>query len=109
MAFLQMSIFSQILGIKTNVNIIIPDCKEMGKTPCDGYPVLYLLHGYTGDYSDWIRSSNIERYADEMKVAVIMPNAAKSFYSDMYAGDDYWKYISYELPFLMEHYFPIYR
>jgi S-formylglutathione hydrolase FrmB len=107
MAFLQMSIFSQILGMKTNINIILPDYKDIAQIPFEGYPVLYLLHGYTGDYSDWIRSSNIERYADEMQVAVIMPNAAKSFYTDMYTGDNYWKYISYELPALMEHYFPI--
>lgn len=28
------------------------------------FPVVYLLHGYTGDYTDWMNMIPIERYAE---------------------------------------------
>ena len=62
MSFLHLSLTSQILGTKTDVNMLLPDGMEDRKVPEEGYQVLYLLHGYMGDYSDWIRNSLIENY-----------------------------------------------
>ena len=56
---------SQYLGNNHTVGIILPD-KPRSQTPAEfygngkKYKVLWLLHGTFGDYSDWIRKSNIE-------------------------------------------------
>ena len=68
MALAHLNFLSQYLGINTDVNIILPD-KPMLDSPEDFYTkgekyrTLYLLHGTFGDYTDWIRKSNIETYA----------------------------------------------
>lgn len=72
-------------------NAIIPDtCKE-------DIPVVYLLHGLSDDHTMWCRRTSAERYADKYGVALIMPNADRSFYTDMKYGGKYYSYISDEL------------
>ena len=73
------------------------------------YRTLYLFHGYTGDDSDWIRGSGIERYADEYNMAVIMPNCRNSFYSDYGPGHEYFSYIVSEIVPFAEKMFPLLR
>ena len=60
MAFIQMNIFSDSIGIATPVNIIMP---ENSKEPP---AVLYLLHGLSDDHSMWTRRTSIERYAKKL-------------------------------------------
>ena len=68
MALVHLNFESECLGNNTDVSIILPD-KPHGTTPenfyANGkkYPVLWLLHGTFGDYTDWVRKSSIERYA----------------------------------------------
>lgn len=72
-------------------NAVIPDtCKE-------DIPVVYLLHGLSDDHTMWCRRTSAERYADKYGVALIMPNADRSFYTDMKYGGKYYSYISDEL------------
>ena len=40
-----------------------------------GIPVVYLLHGAYGDAFSWIRYSNIDRYAQDRGIAVVMASA----------------------------------
>ena len=107
MSFLHLSLASQILGVKTDVNILLPDCAANRTVPDHGYQVLYLLHGYMGDYSDWIRYSLIEHYAAGKPLVVVMPDGGKSFYTDMVMGDRYWTYLSEELPGQLDAYLRI--
>ena len=55
------------------MNVIIPD----GAGP---FPVLYLLHGLSDNYSAWQRWTSIERYASSHKLIVVMPNGHRSWY-----------------------------
>ena len=71
------------------------------------YRTLYLFHGYTGDDSDWIRGSGIERYAEEHDLAVIMPNCRNSFYSDYGPGHKYFSYVVSEIVPFAEKMFPL--
>ena len=98
MAFFHMNFFSPTLLVGTDVNVFIPtpDSGELSTGQDIGYfhdgvkyPVLYLLHGAYGDYSDWARLTGIERYAQAHKIAVVMPSADNSFYQDMYRGGQY--------------------
>jgi S-formylglutathione hydrolase FrmB len=46
------------------------------------FPVLYLLHGLSDDYTAWTRRTSIERYVQDLPLIVIMPDGDRSFYCD---------------------------
>ena len=104
MAFLTCELKSDCLRMNTTVSLILPqDIHRDAKTP----PVLYLLHGCPHNHSVWQRYTALERYAEELNLAIIMPEANRSFYTDMKYGVDYFSYISRELPDLCERMFGI--
>ena len=115
MALLHLNFESQYLKINTDVNIILPD-KPRSFTPAEfyggkrKYPVLWLLHGTFGDYTDWIRKSNIELYACERDVIVVMPSAQNSNYLNWEKGFgmgyDMWSYLTEELMPLIYNWLP---
>lgn len=118
MAYIQCNFFSPTLCFNTDINVIIPtpnsdEILNHKKSDYlnDGakFQVLYLLHGAYGDYSDWMRLTSIEKYAQEHKLAVVMPSASNSFYQNMYRGSDYMTYILDELPSFVNSLFPISR
>jgi len=52
---------SAILGYDVHYSIYLPpDYASSGKH----YPVIYLLHGYTGDHTSWIRQGEINKIMD---------------------------------------------
>lgn len=104
MGFIKYRFFSKILGMETEVNLVLPDVKLL---PGERYPVLYLLHGAGGDCDSWMRNSSIERYAGKNQLAVVMPSAYNSCYADMVHGICCFTYLSEELPNQLESLFPI--
>ena len=54
----------------------------------------------------YLRTSNIERYADEYQIMVVMPSIYNSAYTDMKYGLDYFTYLSKELMHFIELTFP---
>lgn len=113
MAFIQLHIFSQSLGMQTEVNIVIPQKNKQGEIGLTGrgsteqYKSLYLLHGLSDDQTIWLRRTSIERYAEEYGICVIMPNGGRSFYFDQRNGEKYYTYITQELPNLIHEFFCI--
>lgn len=109
MAFFQCNIFSESLGMMTNVNVVMPQFTTgmIGWTEKDTgtRPVLYLLHGLSDDASIWMRRTNVERYATQYGLALVMPDGGRSFYTDMKYGLKYEQYIAEELPSLMAKFF----
>ena len=103
MALMHVQFFSNELQMETALDAIIPrSCAR----PC---PVLYLLHGCSDDHTIWQRRTAIERYADPLGLAVIMPGVARSFYTDMASGPRYYSFVSEELPGLVRGWFPVSR
>ena len=103
MAFMESHFYSESLGMCVSANIILPQATRSqiglkGLGSPDGCPVLYLLHGLSDDHSIWLRRTSVERYASEYGIAVVMPCAHRSYYSDTAGGLRYWEYISRELP-----------
>lgn len=92
MALLRCDINSHQLEMCTVVNVIIPDDVENKSTP-----VVYLLHGLSDNCSNWLRLTSVERYANRHKVAIIIPEVQRSYYSDMKYGLKYFSYITKEL------------
>ena len=110
MALMSCNFFSSVLGYDTDVKVILPEAKW--QFPLDEnekleYKVLYLLHGMGDNSSGWGRYTSIERYALEKNIAIVMPTAGHSFYSDSVHGKKYFTFIAEELPILMKRWFPI--
>lgn len=112
MALINCDFFSEVLGISTSINVILPQ-NTVGQIGMEGsvkkekYPVLYLLHGLSDDHTIWLRRTSIERYVSSLGIAVVMPNGGRSFYTDMDKGYKYFTYITEELPKLAEEFFNI--
>ncbi len=114
MALVTMNFESEYLYSNHEISIILPDkprsltAKEFyssGKK----YKVLWLLHGTFGDHSDWLRKSNIELYACEKDLIVVMPSALNSNYSDWpdyMIGYKMFSYLTEELMPLVYNWFP---
>ena len=108
MALLECHYKSEVLDMEQPFNVILPqismsDNENMSKK----FPVLYLLHGLSDDHTAWVRKTNIERYAAQYNLAVVMPNVNRSFYADMKYGLNYYTYITKEIPHIVQSYFPI--
>lgn len=116
MSLIEFSYKSKYLEKENPMTVILPDPyppDEEGVVhgfrgiPQNGFPTLFLLHGLSDDQTSWMRNSSIERYAESYGLAVVMPNVDQSFYTNMACGQDYWKYISKEVPEVSRKYFPI--
>lgn len=46
------------------------------------YPVVYVLHGYDGNYLDWSKKIDLQRLADEHRCIVVCPDGQDSWYFD---------------------------
>ena len=106
MALLETRFDSQTLDIFLGMNVILPEHPDAWNEPP---AVLYLLHGLSDDHTIWSRRTSIERYAANYPLAIVMPDVHKSFYCDMAHGSNYWKFISEELPMLVERWFNVSR
>ncbi len=106
MALLETRFDSQTLDLSLGMNIILPEHPDAWNEPP---AVLYLLHGLSDDHTIWSRRTSIERYAADYPLAVVMPDVHKSFYCDMTHGSNYWKFVSEELPMLVERWFNVSR
>ena len=85
MSLVTVNFESQYLKNNTEVSIILPDRPRDvdSKVFYDRkkhYPVLWLLHGTFGVHTDWLRHTNIELYACENDVIVVMPSGLNSDY-----------------------------
>lgn len=104
MALLDVDLFSESLEVGTSVSVVLPQTTraQIGVDPVPvpehGWPVLFLLHGLSDDHTAWLRYTAIERHAGAAGLAVVMPAAGRSFYTDEAHGHDYWTWISQELP-----------
>jgi putative tributyrin esterase len=103
MALMRCDFFSDVLGLSTSMTVILPQQTSAqigmsGRGGGDAFPTLYLLHGLSDDDTTWTRRTSIERYVAALGLAVVMPQAHRSFYADEAAGHRYWTFLSEELP-----------
>jgi putative tributyrin esterase len=108
MALMHFSFLPQSLGYHTNVQVILPvDGRARGEEVAP-LRTLYLLHGGGGNALDWTRFTSVERYAEEHRLAVVMPEVGgSSFYADQLYGHKYFTYLSEELPLALECFLPL--
>jgi S-formylglutathione hydrolase FrmB len=112
MALMEANFFSEVLGCQSQAYVIIPQ-RESGVGILGGgekknrYPVLWLLHGASDDYTIWLRRTAIERYVAPLGIAVVMPNAHLSSYVNMAHGQRYQDFFTEELPRIMGEFFAL--
>ena len=73
---------SKLINTTLPYNIILPSDYDTSKST--RYPVLYLLHGLMGHYSDWVSRTNIADYAAGYRILVVMPEGNDSWYINNY-------------------------
>ena len=88
---------SQLVNASLPYNVILPPGYRASRTT--RYPVLYLLHGHAGHYTDWLTRTNVADYATQYRMIVVMPEGNNSWYVDSagVATDKYESYILKEL------------
>ncbi len=73
------------------------------------YPVLYLLHGFSGNYSDWVKKApNVIPLADKYHCLIVCPDgnfASWYFDSPMSKEWQYETYVSAELVSWVDHHY----
>lgn len=70
---------SESLGRQMHYRILLPK----GYFESDRYyPALYLLHGWAGDYQNWSTLTNLAKYAENLPIIIVMPDAGNSWYVD---------------------------
>jgi len=81
-------IFSNRLGRNVNYSVMLPS--DYFKTD-KSFPVIYLLHGFGGDYKSWLLRCNIAVLVDSLlkqneisEFIYIMPDAGNSYYINNY-------------------------
>ena len=93
------SIFSKKLNCWQKYNVYLPTGFEKSEKQ---YPVVYLLHGLYGNYSNWDKSGGMKLVADELissgeacEMVIVMPNAGDSDvrnYQNGYFNVEDWPY-----------------
>ncbi len=93
------SIFSTSMQKQIKCIVIKPFAYKKKKIH---FPVVYLLHGYGGNYSNWINKvPAIKLYSDEHKMIIVCPDggyASWYFDSPILASSKYETFISTEVP-----------
>ena len=110
MAFVQVSMYSQVLEMDTNVSVLLPESRHGGGSfvdPNRTHPVLYCLHGHGDDHTAWIRKSCIELVARDYDLIVVMPTVQRGWYLDGLSSLKYETYIAEELPAKMQDFFHV--
>jgi len=103
MSLHHVSFFSNILQKCVQMHIVMPD---KGKAP---YPVFYLLHGLSDDYTIWQRRTSIERYVENLPLIVVMPDGFRGFYTNAHEGPAYGHYMTDDVIGYVDRVFPTIR
>lgn len=90
---------SRLVGKTLPYNVVLPAGYALPANKDARYPVLYLLHGYTGHYADWLSRTRLADYAARHRLIVVTPEGNNGWYTDSAgaAADKYESYIVKEL------------
>jgi len=89
-------VYSSKMQKEVNNIVILPS----GYNDFIEYPVLYLLHGYGGDHTTWIKiKPGLKDKATQYNIIIVCPDAENSWYWDspVLSGSQYETYVSSEL------------
>jgi putative tributyrin esterase len=90
---------SKLVGATLPYNVVLPVDYASPAARTTRYPVLYLLHGLAGHYSDWTSKSKLADYVAQYHLIVVTPEGNDGWYTDspIVTTDKYESYILQEL------------
>ena len=74
---------SAALGRAMKYRVLVPGNYDAS---LQRYPVLYLLHGLGGDYTDWTTRSNVADYSRTLPLIIVMPDGENQWYTNAADG-----------------------
>ena len=99
---------SRALGKVVPTTVVLPKSYLAAAEKARAYPVIYLLHGYSGDHSQWSQITDLPALADTYQVIFVCPEGGyDSWYFDSPVADSmqYESHIMREvLPYIDSHY-----
>ena len=116
MSSVNLNFYANSLHFRTEVRVALPEYPDQRNPdvprnqafdPTRKFPVVYLLHGFTGDYSDWSAMLPIENFANKYGMALVMPHGYNTWYLNISEQMQMETYIAEELPAAMEAMLPI--
>ena len=106
MAVINIEYYSEVLGMNRKVKVIYPEASKVEDFTQTEIPVLYLLHGMSGNENSWMIRSGIERLIRHTNLAIVMPSTDLGFYVNTTYGMNYFDAIAHELPKVINNFFP---
>lgn len=103
-------VMSQAMG-RTIKNVVVRPSKDfIAENDTMRFPVLYLLHGAFGCYSDWSKKADLHRLADLYDVIIVCPDGQDSWYFDSPVDPkmQFETYVSKELVTYIDSHYPTY-
>lgn len=88
---------SNVMQKKPKAVIVLPDAYQNSKSE---FPVLYLLHGWSGAYDDWAKKTDLRPLSDRYSIIIVCPDGGyDGWYIDSPLKKDsqYETYISAEV------------
>ena len=73
---------SKLLSSTVSYNVVLPVDYDKSQDKRVTYPVLYLLHGLTGHYSDWTQKTRLAEYANQYRMIIVTPEGNDGWYTD---------------------------
>ena len=84
------SVKSKILKSEVNYNVYLPEGYEISSAT---FPIVYLLHGLSDDYTAWVDRGGMQVVVDELiatgeacKMVIVMPNAGGADIHNVWNG-----------------------
>ncbi len=84
------AIYSHAMDKSLKAVVVIPEGYQLTHKH---YPVVYLLHGWSGDYSNWATHTDLAPYADRYNLIIVCPDGG---YAGWYIDSPFVKDSQYE-------------
>lgn len=90
---------SALLGRTISYRILYPATYQFPENRERRYPVVYLLHGLSGESANWLEKTGVAQYAMHYDLFIVMVEGANGWYTDSSTkpADKYESYILREL------------
>lgn len=90
---------SNLVGKVLPYGVLLPPRYGLITSRRTRYPVLYLLHGWSGNYNSWVKQTGLTQYAAEYQMIIITPEGGNGWYTDSATvpSDHYESYVVSEL------------
>lgn len=88
---------SKLMKRRMPYRVILPD--NYSQKRGEKFPVIYLIHGLTGHFSDWTENTKIAEHAKNYNYIIVMPEGGNGWYTDSatISEDRYESYIIFDL------------